>query len=81
MIAQNKCLRTITNAFKTVSIPIFKKKTHVMPILFYINQLSALTKVRQRNANIKKIIKTAYTRIKNRLQFIKDQQAAAPLTL
>ena len=57
----------IAGVFKTINILIFKKEIYVMLIPFYIDQLSALAKIRQRNVNIKKIIKIAYTKIKNRL--------------
>ena len=36
-VAQNKCLRTVAGAFKAVSISIFEKETHMMPIPLYMN--------------------------------------------
>ena len=56
----------VTGAFKVINILILEKETHIILILFYMDQLFTLIKICQRNADMGEIIKAVYIRIKNR---------------
>ena len=77
---QNRCLRTVCGAFKAVGEQVLEKETYTPPMSLYLDRLSALAKVRHRNAGTGEIINDACKKIKARLRPRRGRREAAPPT-
>ena len=74
-VTQNKCLRMIINAFKTISIWILKTKTVVLSLNIHLNKLQAEVRMRLRDSNRSQQIKAACDRVTRRLRGAKKWPA------
>ena len=79
-VIQNKCLRIISGAFKAVNESILEKESYVPPIPLYLDRLSALAKIRHRNAGTGAIIEAACERIRRRQKSARGRRAIIPPT-
>jgi hypothetical protein len=66
-VIQNRCLRSILESFRVISISILKVKTHVVFINLHLNQLQIQIKYRMRIANMSNIIHKECKSITNKL--------------
>ncbi len=66
-IIQNRCLRSIFESFRIISISILKVETHVVFIDLHLNQLQIQIKYRMRIANMSNIIRRECKSIMSKL--------------
>ncbi len=66
-IIQNRCLRSIFESFRVISISILKIETHVAFIDLHLNQLQIQIKYRMRIANMSNIIRKKCKSITSKL--------------
>jgi hypothetical protein len=66
-IIQNRCLRSIFESFRVISISILKAETHVIFIDLHLNQLQTQIKYRMRIANMSNIIRKKCKSITSKL--------------
>jgi hypothetical protein len=66
-IIQNRCLRSIFESFRVISISILKAETHVVFIDLHLNQLQTQIRYRMRIANMSNIIRRKCKSITSKL--------------
>ena len=71
----NKCLRMITNVFKTIPIWILKTKMIVLSFNVHLNRLQTKTRMRLRNSNHSQQIRAVCDRMARRLRGVRRRPA------
>ena len=75
LVTQNKCLRMITNAFKTIPIWILKTKMIVSSFNVHLNRLQAEIRMRLRNSDRSQQIRAVCDRVTRRLRGARGRPA------
>ena len=67
-VMQNKCLRTITGAFRATPIPVLETETHVTSIESHLEELQVKARYRQRTAGQTRLISSFCKEIERKLR-------------
>ena len=67
-IIQNKCLRVMTKAYKTISIAVLGSEIFIPPLDLYLNAKLAQFRLCHKESGMEKLVKNACANIRNKLR-------------
>ena len=65
---QNRCLRTITGAYKAIPIPLLESETDILSMKAHLSMLQAQYQARTKDFPMRALVKKACKRIQTQLQ-------------